>query len=124
MSENYYSAGATIDKIEGAITVDATRAKTLFDRGVPFVDVRDDADWNAGYVPDAVHLELYNVFSEAKLSEVVGKDEEVVIYCAGPSCERSSTACANAVSWGFKRVYYFRDGFPGWKAAGYSTATD
>ena len=45
--------------------------------------VRGNADWNAGHIPDGVHLELHNVFSEARLSEVVGKDEEVVIYCAG-----------------------------------------
>ncbi len=106
-------------EVDGATTVDATRAKVLFDRAVPFVDVREDADWNAGYIPGAVHLELYNVFSEAKLSEVVGKDEEIVIHCAGPACSRSSRACVSAVSWGFKKIYYFRDGFPGWKAAGH-----
>jgi rhodanese-related sulfurtransferase len=119
-----FGAGSSSTEIEGAITVDATRAKTLFDRAVPFVDVRENADWNAGHVPGAVHLELFNVFSEATLTEVAGKDEEVVIYCHGPSCGLSASACVSAVSWGFKKVYYFRDGFPGWKAAGYSTATD
>jgi len=118
------AVGASPTKIEGAITVDAARAKALFERAVPFVDVREDADWNAGHIPDAVHLELYNIFSEAKLAEVVGKDEEVVIYCAGPSCPRSSSASASAVSWGFKKVYYFRDGFPGWKTAGHPIATN
>ncbi len=29
----------------------------------------------------------------------------------------SSKACVNAVVWGFEQVYYFREGFPGWKAA-------
>jgi len=111
------SGGTSPKKVEGAITIDATRAKTLYDRAVPFVDVRDDADWNAGHIPDAVHLELYNVFSEARLSKIVGKNEEVVIHCAGPSCGRSAGACVSAVSWGFTRVYYFRDGFPAWKAA-------
>jgi len=111
--------GTSPKKVEGAITIDATRAKTLFDRAVPFVDVRDDADWNAGHIPDAVHLELFNVFSEARLSKIVGKNEEVVFHCAGPSCGRSAGACVSAVSWGFTRVYYFRDGFPAWKAAGH-----
>jgi rhodanese-related sulfurtransferase len=110
--------------IEGATTVDPATAKTLFDRAVPFIDVRDDADWNAGHIPGAVHLELYNVFSEAKLTDVVNKDEEVVFYCQGTSCGLSSSACVSAVSWGFERVYYFREGFPGWKAAGYPIATE
>jgi TolB-like protein/rhodanese-related sulfurtransferase/Flp pilus assembly protein TadD len=111
--------GTSPKKIEGAITIDATRAKTLYDRAVPFVDVRDDADWNAGHIPDAVHLELFNVFSEARLSKIVGKNEEVVIHCAGPSCGLSAGACVSAVSWSFTRVYYFRGGFPAWKAAGH-----
>ncbi|MFQ5985706.1 MAG: rhodanese-like domain-containing protein, partial [Alphaproteobacteria bacterium] len=75
--------------------------------------------WSFGHIPGAVLLDLKIDFSEATLVEVVDKGQEVVIYCAGPACLRSSKACAQAVSWGFKKVYYFRDGFPGWKAAGH-----
>jgi rhodanese-related sulfurtransferase len=32
---------------------------------------------------------------------------------------RSSNASKKAVEWGYKNVYYFRLGFPAWKAAGY-----
>jgi rhodanese-related sulfurtransferase len=45
------------------------------------------------------------------------KDEPIVIYCNGASCMRSSKATAKAVSWGYTKVYYYRDGFPAWKAA-------
>lgn len=103
--------------ITGTTTVDATSAKALFDRGVPFVDVRKNSDWDAGRIPGAKHLELKKVFSEATLAKVVAKDREVVIYCNGPKCMRSSKACAKAVSWGFKKVYYFRGGYPDWVAA-------
>jgi len=106
-------------EVPGATTVDAAKAKALHGRGVPIVDVRAVADWNIGHIPGAVHLELKEVFSEAALLRVVGKGTEVVIHCEGPKCLRSSKACAKAVSWGFTRVYYFRDGFPAWRAAGY-----
>ena len=105
--------------INGATTVNAARAKALFDKGVIFVDVRKDKDWNAGRVPDAVHIELKKVLSEKTLSKEVKKDQEVVIYCNGEKCMRSSKASAKAVSWGFSKVYYFRGGLPAWKAAGY-----
>ena len=72
-----------------------------------------------GHIPGAAHVELKEVFSEAALSRVVGKGAEVVIHCEGPKCLRSSKASAKAVSWGFTKVYYFRDGFPAWRAAGY-----
>ena len=105
--------------VNGATTIDVTQAKALFDEGVIFVDTRKDKDWQAGRVPDAVHIELKKKFNEASLSDEVKKDEKVVFYCNGHSCMRSSKASAQAVNWGFSNVYYFRDGFPAWKAAGY-----
>ena len=45
-------------EIAGAATVDAAAAKMLFDRGVPFVDVRGDSDWSIGHIPGAIHLDL------------------------------------------------------------------
>ncbi len=115
------SAGDKVspETIEGAATVDATKAKQLFDSGVLFVDVRKDKDWSAGRVPDAVHIELKKIFSEATLGKEVGKDEPLVIYCNGASCMRSSKATAQAVSWGYSKIHYFRGGFPAWKTAGY-----
>ncbi len=109
-------------EVAGATTVDSIAAKILFDRGVPFVDVRGDARWKDGHIPGAVSLDLKQGFSEAALSQVVAKDQEVVIYCMGPRCLRSSKACAKAVGWGFEKVYYLREGVPGWKAAGYPVA--
>ncbi len=106
-------------EVEGATTVDATKAKQLFDQGVPFVDVRSANSYNDGYIPGAVHLNWAGGFSKAKLAKVAKKKREVVIYCDGYRCNRSSYACKKAVSWGYKKVYYFRDGYPGWKAAGY-----
>jgi rhodanese-related sulfurtransferase/Flp pilus assembly protein TadD len=110
-------------EVAGATTVDAIEAKALFDRGVSFVDVRTLVRWDLGHPPGAVLLDLKTDFNEPNLSAVVGKDQEVVIYCQGHKCLRASRACAKAVSWGFTKVYYLRDGFPGWRAAGYPVAT-
>ncbi len=107
------------ETVEGAVTIDAVKAKSLFDEGVLFVDTRKDKDWGAGRIPDALHLELKTKYTEAALLEEASKDEPVVFYCNGHSCMRSSKSSAKAVSWGFKKVYYFRDGFPAWKSAGY-----
>jgi rhodanese-related sulfurtransferase len=105
--------------VDGATTIDAAKAKELFDQGVVFVDVRSDKDWEAGRVPGAVHIELKHKYNEASLSAAVAKDKPVVLYCNGPSCMRSSEASAQAVSWGFTKVSYYREGYPDWKAAGY-----
>lgn len=106
-------------KIRGAVTIDAKKAKELFDKGVVFVDVRKDKDYAAGRVPDAIHIELHKVFSKETLAKAAKPDQPLVIYCNGHHCMRSSHATKQAVAWGYKKVYYFRDGFPAWKSSGY-----
>lgn len=107
------------ESVPGAMTIDGAKAKELFDSGVAFIDVRKDKDFDAGHIPGAIHLELKKVLSEETLSEEVKKDEELVMYCNGPSCMRSSQASEKAVGWGFTKVYYYRLGFPDWKSNGY-----
>ncbi len=105
---------------EGAETIDPMKAKVLFDRGVPFVDVRKDPDWKIERIPGAVQLHLYADFSESNLSEIATKDDEIVVYAYGLNSGHSTTAVMRAISWGHKKIYFFRDGFPGWKTAGYA----
>ncbi|MGV6851378.1 MAG: rhodanese-like domain-containing protein [bacterium] len=111
------AAGVSPMAVEGATTIDTSKAKQLFDQEVLFVDVRKDSDWEAGRIPGAVHIELKKVFTEAALSDEAAKDEAIVLYCNGEKCMRSSKATAQAVGWGFSKVYYYRDGFPAWQAA-------
>jgi adenylate cyclase len=110
-------------EVVGATTVDPDEAKALHDRGVPFVDVRPLGMWQVGHIPGSVQLDFVSTFNEESLLAVAGKDSEVVIYCGGPRCLLSSQSCAAAVSWGFRRVHYFRDGFPAWRSAGYPVET-
>ena len=106
--------------VAGATTIDTAKAKALFDKQTVFIDVRSDKDWDAGRIPGSEHL----ANQEGKLTEesltktLGGKDKEVVFYCNGHKCLRSSQAAVDALKWGFKNVYYYRDGFPAWQAAG------
>jgi rhodanese-related sulfurtransferase len=70
----------------------------------------------------AVHLNLLDEFSEANLSTVAGKGEEVVFYSRGPMCGLAPNASAKAKIWGYSKIYYLRDGFPSWKDASYPIA--
>jgi rhodanese-related sulfurtransferase len=116
-SSTTFAAGVSPQTINGATTVDTTKAKQLFDQGALFVDVRRDSDWDSGRIPDALHLELKKVFSQQSLLGEAAINDPIVIYCNGEKCLRSSKATILAVKWGFKKVYFFRDGFPAWKQA-------
>jgi TolB-like protein len=72
-------------EVEGVTTVDVTTAKELFDRGVLFIDVRRSSVWESGHIRDAVNLIFFTVFTEVELPLIVSKDEDVVIYCGGPT---------------------------------------
>jgi 3-mercaptopyruvate sulfurtransferase SseA len=65
--------------------------------------------------PDDLHVD----FTDERLSEVVGRNEEVVISCWGEDCPFAAHACAMAVTWGFNKVFYFAGGYPAWSFAGY-----
>jgi adenylate cyclase len=106
-------------EVTGATTIDLEQAKTLHDRRVKFVDVRGAMVFASGHVPGAFNLAVATELSRDSLLRVVGKDEEVVFSCAGKTCPLSAYASAKALIWGFKRVYYFAAGFPGWEEAGY-----
>ncbi len=105
-------AAANPETVPGAQTVDAKQAKQLFDKGVTFVDLRRDRRWKAGRVPGAVHLEFRKKFNEAALGRHVGKDQAVAFYFE--NCRRCAKAIEQAVAWGYTKVYFFRDGMPGW----------
>ncbi len=106
------------ETVAGATTVNTEEAKELFDKGITFIDVRSNRDWEAGRIPGAIHIELKKVYSLETLSAVVDSDQPVVIYCNSSGCMRSSKACAQAVEWGYSKVYYYRLGYPDWKSSG------
>lgn len=117
-SATYAGKEPAPETVHGAETISVEKAKSLFDKGVVFVDVRKDKDWDAGRIPGAVHIESKKAFTDASLGEVAKKDQEIVLYCNGPKCHRSYNSTVKAVDWGYSKVYYYRDGFPSWQSAG------
>jgi TolB-like protein/DNA-binding winged helix-turn-helix (wHTH) protein len=113
------STGPSGPEVKGATTIDAETAKTLHDRGVPFIDI-----FVIGLkvrIPNAFFLEEFtDEFNDARLAAIVDKHQEVVIYSSRSDDNKyAPRSTARAVSWGYERVYFFRDGLDKWKAAGY-----
>jgi len=105
--------------VEGTKAVTTEEAKKLFDNGVLFIDVRSKKAWAAGRIADAVLLDIKSKFSEQNMLAEIKKTDPAVIYCNGETCLRSAKASKKAVGWGFTNIYYYRDGYPAWKSAGY-----
>lgn len=120
ISTGYAAKKISPETVDGATTVDTNHAKQLFDQGAIFLDVRSNRDWEAGRIPGSKHLELKKVYSLETLGEIASPSDTLVIYCNSTGCMRSSKACAKAVEWGYKNVYYYRKGFPDWQSHGYA----
>ena len=110
--------------VEGISKIDAATAKTLSDRGVTIIDVRDATTYVRGHIPGAVNLNLLVDLTRENLAKTVNKDDEVVFHCWGKPCIYSAMACAKAALWGYTRIHYFDGGIPAWKAAGFDIATN
>ncbi len=112
-------------EVKGATTIDASKAKVLYDRGALFVDIT--SPWFANRIPGARFLEWWSsegwLFNEVTLGELASKDEEIVIYASRHGGRWALMASALAVSWGFNNIYHFPGGLDAWKTADYPVET-
>ncbi|WP_417831049.1 rhodanese-like domain-containing protein [Terasakiella sp.] len=107
------------EHVEGAETINAAQAKALFDQGAVFIDLRPQEDFTKGHIAAAININIAGAFNRNMIEKKIPKDQTVIFYCYGVHCLRSYTACVRAVSWGYQKVKYFRDGLPAWIAADY-----
>jgi rhodanese-related sulfurtransferase len=112
-------AAETPESIDGATTIKTAQAKKLFDDSVLFIDVRNAERFAAGHISSAINLDNYETMTPQTLSRLAEKNTPIVLYCDGVECGRSAVAAKQLVSWGFTKVYYYREGFPKWRDAGY-----
>jgi sulfur-carrier protein adenylyltransferase/sulfurtransferase len=85
---------------------------------VTLVDVREQTEWNEGYIPNAVHVP--RGFLELRIEESVpDKSAPVLLYCAGGV--RSMLAGKTLQDMGYTDVISLAGGYTAWKAAGLPT---
>ncbi len=88
---------------------------------VVFVDVRNDALYQAGHIPGAYQLDYYR--PEAYLPDVLGAcatAQKIVAYCTGGDCEDSELAAHLLIQAGVPRenVFVYLGGFTEWSVNG------
>lgn len=116
--------------LPGATVIDAAQAKTMMEKGVPLFDVRVAYEYQEGHIKGAVSVP----YKENSAKEVgfdpsldsfdlsrLPKDKQapIIFACNGPECWKSYKSARVAVKNGYRKVYWFRGGYPAWKASGY-----
>lgn len=106
------------DLVTGAQTVGLDKAKTLFDDGAVFIDVRDEQSWSLGHIEGSVNLNFNaSEFSVLYISKELDRNTPIVFYTSSSLNLSSAMASYFASNWGYSNVYYFREGFYSWMAA-------
>lgn len=77
------------------------------------------AEYRAGHIPTAVNIPEPQM--EQKRDRLPrDRNAVLVFYCNGhPECKKSHDASKKAVAWGYRNVFWFRDGIPAWQARGF-----
>lgn len=101
--------------------IDADQLKAWIDRGkrMLLVDSRVASEYKEGHIPTAINIPA-PVMDQHRERLPRDPNYPVVFYCNGwPECKKSHEASGKAVQWGYRQVYWFRDGIPVWQTKGY-----
>lgn len=116
--------------LAGTTLVDAAKSKSLMDSGVKMIDPRSANEYAEGHIKGSVNVPYKEKsaktvdFDAAQDSFDVAKlpadmKAGIILYCNGPECWKSYKAAVAAIKAGHKTIYWFRNGFPEWKAKGF-----
>lgn len=87
--------------------------------GTLFVDVRSDAEWAAGHLPGAKHLDRGKLEFAVERA-IPNKSTPIVVYCK--SGGRGALATQTLMQMGYTNVRNMAGGYMAWAKAGYSVA--
>lgn len=112
--------GTTPNQIPGTTHISAEELIELveeFDELV-IIDARKSGEWEKGHVEDSIALPNTETDESALAKVLSSKETPVVFYCNGVKCGRSVESAKMAVSFGYKKIYWFRGGWEEWTAKG------
>ncbi len=77
-----------------------------------------------GYFKMMPDIFLFQVDSEEKAKKLLSPEDEIVVYCSGPSCMSSIYAYNLLAKAGFTNIRRFAGGIEEWEDAGYPLEGD
>ena len=99
------------------VMINLSIAKDFHDRGVLFVDARDEKEFREGHIAKAKLAPA----NPGEIRRWVKEEDPVVTYCSGGECDLSMSLAVELMGedFGFARVFVFDGGLPEWIDAGY-----
>jgi rhodanese-related sulfurtransferase len=93
------------------LDVDTVKQKLDQNQNFHLIDVREESEWQKGYLPKAIHLSKGII--ERDIEKVIPNSHaEIVLYCGGGN--RSALAADNLQKMGYTNVFSMDGGFRAW----------
>ncbi|MBL8824252.1 MAG: sulfurtransferase [Planctomycetia bacterium] len=94
------------------ISLHELKAKLASAKPFILIDVREESEWQAGHLPNAMHLGKGIIERDIE-TKVPEKNQEIVLYCGGGF--RSALAADALQKMGYTNVLSMDGGFRAWK---------
>lgn len=98
------------------VTIEQLRARLAANPHAILLDVREDAEWQAGHAEQAQHLGR-GILERDLEQRFPNPDAELILYCGGGF--RSALACDAAQRMGYRNVASLVGGYKGLVAVGW-----
>lgn len=85
------------------------------DENAIILDVRTQEEWNDGYIPNAINIDIYKGQGFIYEVDALDKSTNYYVYCKAGS--RSDQACQIMKQLGFENTYNLLGGFMQWRGA-------
>lgn len=91
------------------------RSQLESDENAVILDVRTADEWNEGYIPNAVNIDIYKGQGFIYEVDALDKTKNYYVYCKAGA--RSDQACQIMNQLGFENTYNLLGGFMNWDGA-------
>lgn len=118
MAKSYSELFSEVRETVTTVSLEALREKLDTGHAPTLVDVREQHEFQQGYIPGAIHIPrgFLEIQAEGKLPD---REAPIVVYCAGGT--RSAFAARTLAQMGYQNVLSANPGFVRWKDMRYPT---
>lgn len=95
------------------LTQDVWSNQLKADENAAIIDVRTEEELEEGFIPNAVHIDIYQGQQFVEAVQALDKSKNYYVYCR--SGGRSAQACAILNQLGFENTYNLLGGFSEWQ---------
>lgn len=114
------------ENIQGVTIVSAeeTVEMILANPNLIVIDSRKKTEYQKGHIEGAINI-LNTSLKPKDLEDILqDKSREILFYCNGVRCLRSSDSIVKAQDWGYKNLFWFRGGWNEWMEKRLPVVTD